>query len=97
MKIARIEVYGYDLSCRYGKYIMSGNQVIDTIPSTVVRIITNSGINGWGEVCPLGPLYLNSHGFGARAALQQMLPILKGLDPTNLSSVLSDECCLTWS
>ena len=87
MKIDRIEVYGYDLSYRYGKYVMSGNQVINKIPSTVVRIITSSGIEGWGEVCPLGPLYLDSHSLGARAALQQMLPGLKDLDPTNLSSV----------
>ena len=87
IKIDRIEVYGYDLSYRYGKYVMSGNQVINSIPSTVVRIVTGSGIEGWGEVCPLGPLYLDSHGLGARAALQQMLPGLEGLDPTNLSSV----------
>ena len=39
MKIDRIEVYGYDLSYRYGKYVMSGNQVINSIPSTVVRIL----------------------------------------------------------
>jgi L-alanine-DL-glutamate epimerase-like enolase superfamily enzyme len=87
MKINRIEVYGYDLSYRYGTYVMSGNQVINSIPSTVVRIITDSDIEGWGEVCPLGPLYLASHGLGARAALQQMLPALNGLDPTNLASV----------
>ena len=60
MKIDRIEVYSYDLSYRYGKYVMSGNQVINSIPSTVVRILTDSGIEGWGEVCPLGPLYLAS-------------------------------------
>ena len=47
MKIDRIEVYGYDLSYRYGKYVMSGNQVINSIPSTVVRILTDSGIEGW--------------------------------------------------
>jgi len=56
MKIDRIEVYGYELSYRYGKYVMSGNQVINSIPSTVVRILTDSSIEGWGEVCPLGPL-----------------------------------------
>ena len=49
MKIDRIEVYGYDLSYRYGKYVMSGNQVINSIPSTVVRILTDSGIKGWGK------------------------------------------------
>jgi hypothetical protein len=61
MKIDRIEVHGYELSYRYGNYIMSGNQVITSIPSKVVRIITNSGIKGWGKVCP------------ARAALSCLL------------------------
>ena len=66
MKITRIEVYGYDLSYRFGDYAMSGNQVIGHLPSTVVRIMTDEGLAGWGEVCPLGPRYLASHGLGAR-------------------------------
>ncbi|MGI9316972.1 MAG: mandelate racemase/muconate lactonizing enzyme family protein [bacterium] len=87
MKISRITVYGYDLSYRYGDYIMSGNQVITHLPSTVVRVSTDEGLEGWGEVCPLGPLYLASHGLGARAALEEMVPGLIGTDPTNLGAV----------
>lgn len=87
MIIRRIEVYGYDLTYRHGSYIMSGNQVIDQLPSTVVRLITDEGLDGWGEVCPLGPLYLASHGRGARAALKEIIPRLIGLDPTNIASV----------
>ena len=87
MKIEKIEVFGYDLSYRYGNYIMSGNQVVTHLPSTVVRILTDDGIEGWGEVCPLGPLYLASHGEGARAAIHQMAPGLIDVDPTNLSAV----------
>ena len=66
MKIDRIEVYGYELSYRYGKYVMSGNQVINSIPSTVVRILTDSGIEGWGEVCPLGPIFSTVEKFGVK-------------------------------
>ena len=87
MKIQRIEIYGYDLSYRYGDYIMSGNQVVTHLPSTVVRVLTNEGVEGWGEVCPLGPLYLASHGGGARAALAEMAPALIGVDPINLSAI----------
>jgi L-alanine-DL-glutamate epimerase-like enolase superfamily enzyme len=87
MKIERIEVYGYDLTYRYGTYVMSGGQVVESLPSTVVRIIGDGGIEGWGEVCPLGPLYLASHGLGARAGLRQMAPALLGVDPTNLAAV----------
>jgi len=87
MKIQCIEVYGYDLSYRYGDYVMSGNQVVTHLPSTVVRVISDQGIEGWGEVCPLGPLYLAAHGQGARAALSEMAPALIGVDPTNLAAV----------
>jgi L-alanine-DL-glutamate epimerase-like enolase superfamily enzyme len=87
MKISEIQVYGYDLSYKYGDYIMSGNQVITHLPSTVVRVITDQGLEGWGEVCPLGPLYLASHAGGARAAIEEILPGLIGIDPTNLNAV----------
>ena len=87
MRIQKIEVYGYDLSYRYGNYVMSGGQVVTSLPSTVVRVVTDQGLDGWGEACPLGPLYLASHGGGARAALEQMAPFLIGVDPTNLSAV----------
>ncbi len=87
MKIRNIEVYGYNLSYRDGAYVMSRNQVVTHLPSTVVRIITDEGLEGWGEVCPLGPLYLAAHAEGARAAIFQMAPALIGADPANLSAV----------
>ncbi len=87
MKIVRIDVFGYELSYRYGRYVMSGDQVVDSLPSTMVRLATDEGLEGWGEVCPLGPLYLASHGEGARAALGLLAPPLIGLDPRNLAAV----------
>ena len=87
MKIRRIEVYGYELSYRYGNYVMSGGQVVTHLPSTVVRIVADDGLDGFGEVCPLGPLYLASHGGGARAAIAQMIDDLMGVDATNLNAV----------
>ena len=87
MKIIQVDIFGYDLSYRYGNYVMSGNQIVTHLPSTVVRVISDTGIEGWGEVCPLGPLYLSSHGSGARAALEQIAPNLIGVDPTNLAAV----------
>ena len=87
MNIARVEIYGYDLSYRYGNYVMSGGQVVTHLPSTVVRIVTDDGIEGFGEVCPLGPLYLSSHGAGARAALAEMAPALIDVPAGELSRV----------
>jgi L-alanine-DL-glutamate epimerase-like enolase superfamily enzyme len=87
MQIARVDVYGYDLTYVYGSYTMSGGRVIDTLPSTVVRVTTSDGVEGFGEVCPLGPAYLPSHGEGARAALRLLAPAVIGLDAANLSGV----------
>ena len=64
MRIARVDVYGYDLTYRYGSYTMSGGRVIDRLASTIVRVTTDEGLEGFGEVCPLGPAYLPAHGEG---------------------------------
>ena len=87
MKIGRIDVYGYDLSYVHGRYVMSGGRVIETLPSTVVRVTTEDGIEGFGEVCPLGPAYLPSFGMGARAALAELAPGMLGVDAGNLGAV----------
>ncbi|MFN8222878.1 MAG: enolase C-terminal domain-like protein [Gaiellales bacterium] len=79
MRIRRVDVFGYDLSYVHGRYVMSGGRVIETLPSTVVRIETDDGVVGFGEVCPLGPAYLPAHGEGARAALRELLPALVGV------------------
>jgi len=87
MKIVRVDVYGYDLSYVHGRYVMSRGRVIDTLPSTVVRITTESGIEGFGEVCPLGPAYLPAHGAGARTALNELAPAIVGQPAGNLGAV----------
>jgi L-alanine-DL-glutamate epimerase-like enolase superfamily enzyme len=81
MKIARVDVFGYDLTYVHGTYVMSGGRAIDRLPSTVVRITTDDGVEGFGETCPLGPAYLAGHGEGARAALRELAPAVIGLDP----------------
>jgi L-alanine-DL-glutamate epimerase-like enolase superfamily enzyme len=87
VRISRVDVFGYDLSYVHGQYVMSGGRVIGTLASTVVRVTTDEGLAGWGEVCPLGPAYLPAHAAGARAALQELAPAVVGLDPTNLAAV----------
>jgi L-alanine-DL-glutamate epimerase-like enolase superfamily enzyme len=49
-----------------------------------VRIETDEGITGHGEVCPLGPVYLPAYAEGARAGIQVLAPALLGQDPTQL-------------
>jgi L-alanine-DL-glutamate epimerase-like enolase superfamily enzyme len=87
LRIERVEVFGYDLHYVHGDYVMSRGRVVRGLPSTVVRLITDEGLDGWGEVCPLGPTYLPAHAEGARAALREMAPALLGADPRNLAEV----------
>ena len=54
------------------------------LDSTVVRVDTDEGVSGWGEVCPLGPAYLPSYAPGVRTGIAELGPHLLGEDPTRL-------------
>jgi len=85
--ITSIEVYGYELTYRHGQYTMSGSRIVESLASTVVRVVTVGGAHGFGEVCPLGPTYLPGFPEGARAALARMGPALLGVEVTNPAAV----------
>lgn len=87
MKITSVEAFAYDLHYKHGQYVMSAGRSVDRLSSTVVRLVTDAGVSGWGEVCPLGSTYLPSFAEGARAALREIAPALIGLDPRNLARV----------
>ena len=89
MKIARIDVFHYSLTYRHGEYVMSGGRASSAQDSTVVRLVTDEGLEGWGEVSPLGGTYLPAFPAGVRAALGELAPGLVGADATNLSQVHS--------
>ncbi|MFD1210539.1 mandelate racemase/muconate lactonizing enzyme family protein [Arthrobacter sp. GCM10027362] len=86
MKITRVDLFKYELTYAHGEYMMSGGRGAKTQSSTVVRLTTESGIQGWGEVAPLGGTYLPAFAQGIRAALQEIGPALVGLDATNISA-----------
>ena len=85
--IERIDVFGYELTYAHGDYVMSSGRVVNRLPSTVVRVTTRDGVQGFGETCPLGSTYLPAFGEGARAALRELAPALIGADVTNLADV----------
>jgi len=85
--IARVDVFTYRLTYVHGTYAMSGGRDISELESVVVRVTTDDGVEGFGEVCPLGPAYLPGHARGARAALEEVAPSVVGLDATNLGEI----------
>src|SRR5262245_33385197 len=87
MRIAAVDVYGYDVSYVDGAFELSGGRIVETLPSTVVRVTADNGLIGFGETCPLGSAYLPAHGEGARAALRELGPSVLGLDPRETAIV----------
>lgn len=85
--IAAIEVYAYDLTYRHGDYVMSNGRVVSTLDSTIVRLITEQGVSGFGEICPLGAAYLPGFPGGVRAAIAEMGPQLLGVEVTSPASL----------
>ena len=85
--IARVDVYAYTLTYVHGRYVMSSDRVVDALESVVVRVTTDGGVEGFGEVCPLGPTYLPGHAEGAKAALRELAPVVLGLDVGDVARV----------
>jgi L-alanine-DL-glutamate epimerase-like enolase superfamily enzyme len=77
VRIAEVHVYQMDLPVHGTVYRMSGG-AYTALDSTIVQIVSDTGVSGWGETCPVGPTYAPEHAEGARAALRQMAPGLIG-------------------
>jgi L-alanine-DL-glutamate epimerase-like enolase superfamily enzyme len=84
MRIRRIAAYRVDLPLHEGSYRWSGGKSVAVFDSTIVRVETDAGLAGHGEVCPLGPFYLPAYASGVRAGLAELAPHLIGEDPTEL-------------
>ena len=72
MKITNIETFIVDAGWR---------------PWIFVKVETDEGVTGYGEICPLGAAYLPAYAAGARAGIAELAPRLIGLDPTQLALI----------
>ncbi|MEM9529343.1 MAG: cis-3-hydroxy-L-proline dehydratase [Pseudomonadota bacterium] len=84
MKIAALRVYQVDLPLVEGRYSWSEGKYVEVFDSTIVELVTDDGLTGHGEVCPLGPFYLPAFGEGARAGIKELSKSIVGEDPTAL-------------
>ena len=58
MRIRRISVFRVDLPLREGSYKWSGGTSVQVLDSSFVRIDTDAGLAGHGELSPLGTFFL---------------------------------------
>jgi L-alanine-DL-glutamate epimerase-like enolase superfamily enzyme len=87
MKITELSAYRVELPLHEGSYEWSGGNSVTVFDSTIVAIKTDEGLNGYGEVCPLGPAYLPAYAAGARTGIAELAPHLLGMDPTQLGVI----------
>lgn len=86
MRIEEVRVYSKGVPVVDGNYKMSTSSV-KNLESTIVEIVAGNGLTGWGETCPIGPVYQPQHMLGARAALAEILPNLIGFELTSIRSL----------
>ncbi len=84
MRITRISAYRVLLPLHEGSYKWSGGKSVDVFDSTIVCVETDTGLCGYGEVCPLGPFYLPAYAEGVRAGIRELAPHLIGYDPRQI-------------
>jgi len=87
VKITRILAHRVELPLRETTYKWSGGKSVTVFDSTIVRVETDTGLAGHGEVCPLGPFYLPAYAGGVRAGLLELAPHLIGEDPRQLAKL----------
>jgi L-alanine-DL-glutamate epimerase-like enolase superfamily enzyme len=87
MKIVRIFAHRVELPLHEGSYKWSGGKSVSVFDSTIVGVETDTGLVGYGEVCPLGPFYLPAYAEGVRAGLRELAPHVLGYDPRELAKL----------
>lgn len=74
MHVARVTCFRQLQPFADGPYVLSGGRVDLGFDSLVVRLVTDTGVQGWGEMSPLGTMYDPAFADGAFAAA----PLLAG-------------------
>jgi L-alanine-DL-glutamate epimerase-like enolase superfamily enzyme len=87
MKISKVSAWTVPLTS-HETYYMAEGKTCDTVDSVVIRIDTDTGVTGWGEVCPI-PHYLPAYAGGVIPALQELSPILMGADPVGPEALMA--------
>ena len=92
MKIKSLAVYQTDLPLVDGDYCWADGKSVSVYDSTVIIITTDTGLQGVGEVVPLGPNYLASYARGVRTGIEArgggervlLFPCSRSWDPSYL-------------
>lgn len=79
MKIKRLTLWSCDLTS-HETYYMADGKTCATVKTHILCLETDTGLAGWGEVCPI-PHYLPAYANGVPAAIGEMGPEILGMSP----------------
>ena len=86
MKITGITLWRVDL-VSHTTYHMAQGKTCASVPTTIVRLNTDEGLSGWGEVCPI-PHYLPAYAGGVVSVVEELAPLLLGADPVGPEAIM---------
>ncbi len=86
MNITQLTLYDLPLTSHI-TYNMADGKTCDTVSSIVLRIDTDQGISGWGEVCPI-PHYLPAYANGVHPAIEEMSTVMLGANSLDVEALM---------
>ncbi len=84
MKVTAISLWSVDLTS-HETYYMAEGKTCDTVKTHVLCLQTDTGLKGWGEVCPI-PHYLPAFADGVPSAIAEMAPEILGISPFGIDA-----------
>lgn len=87
MKITRLSLWHVPLTS-HTAYYMADGKTCDTVETVVIAVETDTGLTGWGEVCPI-PHYLPAYARGVAPALSELAPVILGGDPLGAEALMA--------
>ncbi|NCG24711.1 MAG: mandelate racemase [Actinobacteria bacterium] len=87
MRITEMHVHSVELPYNGDVYRLSGGRDYTSFDATIVEVVADNGLSGWGESTPFGPTYVAAHAEGVRAAIGVIAPVLIGEDPRLVDSI----------
>ena len=84
MKVTGLTLWSVDLTS-HETYYMAEGKTCATVETHVLCLETDTGLRGWGEVCPI-PHYLPAFAKGVPSAIAEMAPEIIGITPTGVDA-----------
>ncbi|NNK78294.1 MAG: mandelate racemase [Litoreibacter sp.] len=86
-RLVRVRLWTVPLTS-HTAYHMAEGKTCDNIETIVVALDTDTGLTGWGEVCPI-PHYLPAYARGVAPAITELAPVLLNADPVGAEVLMA--------